>query len=146
MDTLPPDTCYFAATRQVARVMTRIYDKHLAPAGVTIAQFSLLRTIGRAGSITAAELADNQAMDRTTLVRALKPLQRDGLVTDRRLSPKGRQLGYSLSELGAARVAAAKPLWIEAQREIEVQIGKGAIERMRHDMQDLTASLTSTNS
>jgi DNA-binding MarR family transcriptional regulator len=142
MDIEQTDTCYCGATRKAARLITRIYDGQLAAAGMTIPQFSLIWSIGRAGSITAVELADRQAMDRTTLVRALKPLLRDGLVTHRRLSPKARQLAYSLSERGAAKLEQAMPLWVAAQREIEAQAGKARIENVRQTMRELTGSLT----
>jgi DNA-binding MarR family transcriptional regulator len=136
-----PDTCYCAAARKTARLLSRVYDRHLASADMTMPQFSLMLLIARAGEITAAELAEKLGMDRTTLVRALKPLQRDGLVVDRRAGPKTRQLVYTLSEKGTAKVGEAMPLWLAAQREIETQMGTQRAEKLREDARDVVASL-----
>src|SRR5512141_1390313 len=59
-------TCF--ALRKVTRTVTRLYDQHLAAAGLKTTQFSLLRWIGH------APLAARTNMERTTLTRNLKPL------------------------------------------------------------------------
>ncbi|WP_223217478.1 MarR family transcriptional regulator [Paraburkholderia phenoliruptrix] len=43
-------------------------------------QFSMLARASAVGKISLSELADLMAMDRTTLGRNLRPLERDGLV------------------------------------------------------------------
>ena len=48
-------TCYCAAVRTAARKTTALYDSILAPAGVTLAQYSLLRRIQRAGTVSLTE-------------------------------------------------------------------------------------------
>jgi DNA-binding MarR family transcriptional regulator len=49
-------------------------------------------------------------IDRTTLVRTLKPLQRDQLVTSRPNPKDVRQLVFSLTSAGRERVTEAIPL------------------------------------
>ena len=80
------EECNCFALRQASRFVTQLYERHLSPAGLTAAQFTILSRLSRAPGATAAELADDLVMDRTTVVRALKPLQRDALVVaaDRR--------------------------------------------------------------
>ena len=73
--------CNCFAIRQAARFVSQLYERHVSQAGVTAAQFTLLAAIHRRPGVTMVELADAMVMERTTLVRALKPLQRDGLVT-----------------------------------------------------------------
>ena len=74
------DDCF--AVRQAARHLSQLYERHLSAAGLTPTQFSILGTLGRVSSLTMVELAGALVMERTTLVRALRPLLRGGLVTD----------------------------------------------------------------
>ena len=75
------DECNCFALRQAARYVTQLYERHLGQVGVTPAQFTILAKLSRQSNLMMIDLADEMVMDRTTLVRALKPLQRDGLLT-----------------------------------------------------------------
>ena len=81
MEALPDDDCF--AIRQAARYVSQLYDRHMAKVGLTITQFSILSRIKRAAPMTMKQLADEMVMERTTLVRAIQPLQRDGLLLSR---------------------------------------------------------------
>ena len=60
--------------------MTAFYDEAMAPAGVTIAQFSLLRRIERGAPLSLSDLAEMAELDRSTVGRNVKVLQRMALV------------------------------------------------------------------
>ena len=92
--------CNCFAIRQAARFVSQLYERHVSQAGVTAAQFTLLAAIHRRPGVTMAELADAMVMERTTLVRALKPLQRDGLVTAAQQDASTRAVALSLSDAG----------------------------------------------
>ena len=68
-------------------------------------------------------MAKRMGLDRTTLGRNLRPLEREGLVTmavdsqDRR----GRTLG--ITELGLTKLAEAKTCWAAAQAAFEARYG-----------------------
>ena len=79
METLLDDDCF--AIRQAARHVSQIYDRHLSNVGLTITQFSLLNRLKRTGPMTMKQIAELMRMQRTTLVRTIQPLRRDGLVT-----------------------------------------------------------------
>lgn len=66
--------------RRATRALTRAYDEALAPFGITVQQFAILRDIQRAGTIPLPRLAEGLVMDRTSLYRALPPLEREGLL------------------------------------------------------------------
>src|SRR5260370_18037518 len=93
------DLCNCFATRQAARHITRLYEKHLAEADVTSAQFSILVVLDEKRRASMSVLADALVMDRTTLLRAAKPLQRDGLALANRGYRDGdpRQVSFSLT-------------------------------------------------
>lgn len=117
------DLCHCLAVRRNARYLTRMYDRHLAVANVSISQFSILAVIYERPGISIAELADTMVMERTTLVRALKPLQLEGFVSSQAQGPRAA-LNLSLSTGGIAKLQECEPYWQAAQQEHEQQSGK----------------------
>lgn len=123
--------CNCFAVRQAARQVTRLYERHLAQAQLTSAQFSILAVLGAEGRMTMLELARVLVMDRTTLLRALKPLQRDELVRSTSSEADPRQLVFYLSPAGERRLKQAEPLWRKAQEEFESGMGAREAARLR---------------
>ncbi len=74
-------TCYCAAVRTAARKTTALYDALLEPAGVTLAQFSLLRKIKRAGTVSLTGLGRLAELDRSTIGRNVRALEKLRLVS-----------------------------------------------------------------
>jgi DNA-binding MarR family transcriptional regulator len=132
--------CNCFATRQAARHVTRLYERYLADAEVTSAQFAILVLLNEQRGMTMIELAADLVMDRTTLLRALKPLQRDGLVNSKRSESEPRQLTLILSAAGQRKVKEATRLWQKAQTEFESQAGSARAARMRSDLLALARS------
>ena len=81
-----------------------------------------------------AELANALVMDRTTLLRALKPLQREELLRSRPGTEDARQLVYTLSAAGQRKLKEAMPLWAKAQSELEAEVGAAPAARMRREL------------
>lgn len=96
--------------------MTRLYDDALAPAGMTVQQFATLRNIERAGTIEVSRLADALVMDRTSLYRALTPLERNGWIV--RGQGHARIRTATLTPAGSAAVTNATPAWETAQSRV----------------------------
>ena len=115
--------CNCFAARQAARALTRVYERHLAPSGLTSSQFSILVAIDDVPGIGIRELSDELVMDRTSLVRALQPLQRDGLVAVSASEADPRQKVYVLTPAGMTRLEKASPLWEQAQAEFVRRFG-----------------------
>ena len=72
--------CTAGRVLRAARRITREYDDALRPVDLTIAQFGLLNAVGRFEPDSISELADLLALERTTLSRNLKPLEKAGLI------------------------------------------------------------------
>ena len=108
--------------------------QRLAPAGINIQQMSILSLILHNPEILIAELADHMVMERTTLVRALKPLQKAGLVKTKP-SGAGRSLLLTVSRRGRQTALDAAPLWGNAQREFETLFGADKAASLRKGMQ-----------
>jgi DNA-binding MarR family transcriptional regulator len=135
---MPSSSCLSAcncfAVRQAARHITRLYERHLSGAQLTSAQFSILALLDERGSETMSGLSTALVMDRTTLLRAMKPLQREELLSARPGAYDPRQLVFSLSTAGKRKLKHASRLWEDAQREFEEQVGSERAARMRRDL------------
>lgn len=114
--------CLCTGLRQAAQVATQFYDDALAPAGIKITMFRLLRRIEEAGTPNISELANIVQLDRSTLGRNLKVLERANLV---RMShgEDERMRTVELTPLGRRKFTKAVPLWCSAQRAMEKKIG-----------------------
>ena len=118
--------CACVRARRASRSLTDLYDEALRPVGLKITQFSVLRTLERMGPVSISALAEEMALDRSTLGRNLLLLKRRGLV---RLG-EGTDLRARSVELTArARnvLAAAVPLWDRAQAQVERKLGKEGV-------------------
>jgi DNA-binding MarR family transcriptional regulator len=105
------------------RLVTRHYDRALAPAGLSTNGYSLLVRLGDEGPLALGTLAGRLAMDRSTLSREVAPLIREGLVRDDGDAADRRRRVLALSETGQARIRKAHPLWKQAQAELTEQFG-----------------------
>ena len=132
------DPCHCLALRQAARAASIRYDRHLEPAGLTTSQFSLLAVVHHNPCISTQDLADQMVMDRTTLVRAVKPLARDGYIDQSPDAQNTRKLVFSLTAEGQRKYQEAHVYWMQAQAEFEADIGKSRAEAIRAELRDLT--------
>ncbi|MGF6770042.1 DNA-binding MarR family transcriptional regulator [Paraburkholderia sp. GAS199] len=132
------DECNCFALRQAARHVTQIYERHLGQVGLTAAQFTILAKLARTPNLAMADLADAMVMERTTLVRALKPLQRDGLVVAEPAEHDGRTFLFSLTEQGEATFDQAAVAWRAAQDEFEEKFGRARAKALRSELFGIT--------
>ena len=132
------DECNCFALRQAARHVTQIYERHLGQVGLTAAQFTILAKLARTPKLTMLDLADAMVMDRTTLVRAMKPLQRDGLVETASAEHDGRTFEFSLSKSGEKTFDQAAIAWRAAQDEFEEKFGRARAKALRSELFDIT--------
>jgi len=126
------DTCHCLALRRGSRHITRLYDTHLASAGVTTSQFSIMSVIDKRPEIRVSELGAIMVMERTTLLRSLKPLQTEGWITSTKADGERAHV-FKLTPLGKQRLEKAAPLWREAQASFEAAFGAERAERLRSD-------------
>lgn len=135
--------CHCQTLRQAARRVSTLYDAVLAAHGLRISQYAVLARLGRDGPRPIGALAKALAMDRTTLGRALRPLERDGLVQLTRDHADQRQRRLVLTEAGRQRLAAARPAWQAAQARFEGEFGAERAARLGVEL--ATAAAAATN-
>jgi DNA-binding MarR family transcriptional regulator len=131
------DSCNCFASRKAARLITKLYEDHLASADVTSSQFALLAHLDEAGQASIRELVDALAMERTSIVRALQPLERDGLALQAPDRDDARRNVVRLTAAGRKRLQQAIPLWQAAQAEFERRFGSGLAQQMRESVRHL---------
>ncbi|KAA1011028.1 winged helix-turn-helix transcriptional regulator [Paraburkholderia panacisoli] len=139
MEGLLDDDCF--AIRQAARYLSQLYDRHLANVGLTITQFSLLGRLKRTGPMTMKQMAGAMRMQRTTLVRMIQPLRRNGLVSSEALSADPRTLSIALTAAGEARLKAGREHWYAAQAEFEQRFGEQRAAALRGELFAITRDL-----
>ncbi len=114
--------CACADLRKTTRAVTQFYHAALKAAGLTPNQFTILATLERRGATAQSALAQALVMDRTTLIRNLKPLLAKDWVAAHAQTARGVKT-LSLTEAGADRLGAALPLWREAQAHVAWALG-----------------------
>jgi len=103
------DRCFALQARKTANLLARVYNSALEPLGLEISQFSTLCAVALERSDSITELAGVLGVERSTLTRNLKVLERDGLIV---LSePQGRGAIYRLTSKGSRMLSRALPLW-----------------------------------
>jgi DNA-binding MarR family transcriptional regulator len=129
--------CLCTNVRRAALALTSIYDEALAPHGLKVTQFSLLRAVDRHGQPNLTSLASATGLDRSTLGRNLRLLEGAGLV---RLSPgeDQRERAVALTPEGASRVHAATRTWRRLQDSLTTSLG-GEAERLVAATERVTA-------
>jgi len=138
--TLDDALCHCLALRQASRTITNAYDAALAPTGLRVTQFSILLTLSERSPMTVNELASKLVLDRTTLTRNLKPLERDELLSTGPGEHDARERLIALTAAGRAKLAEAMPPWRDAQKAFERQIGKMKTTELRALLRSVVGS------
>lgn len=135
-----PADCNCLAIRQAARRVSQFYESFLAPLGLKSSQYSILARLDRRGALSISEIAESLVMDRTTTGRAIRPLERDGLVRIG-AADDGRKRVVSLTAAGRRRVSDARGAWLQAQAEFERSFGHEAARSMRATMSEVVKTI-----
>jgi len=128
-DDVSSAACVCGRLRRAARALTQLYDDAMAPCGLRVTQFSLVRTLLREGPTRITDLANLVLLDRTALSRTLEPLVADGYV---RITAgrDARTREVELTRAGRAAYARALPYWQEAQKVVERKLGEPRIDAL----------------
>lgn len=108
--------------RKVTRAVTQYFDRFLEPTGIRATQFTLLVALYSTKGKTLTEIAESLVMDRTTLTRNLKPLEKSGFISTVQTMDK-RSKAYVLTEKGEEVVQKCIPLWQQAQNSVVNSLG-----------------------
>jgi DNA-binding MarR family transcriptional regulator len=132
--------CNCFAVRSAARHVTQFYDQHLASSGLRTTQFSILSRLKRNGPMTINRLAEEMAMDRTTLGRNILPLERDGLIRVEPAPNDRRAKELHLTAAGVKGQQTALKAWTEAQGQFEETFGPQRAAQLRGMLRAVVAT------
>ena len=122
--------------RRTARAVTKLFDLAFDCDGIRSTQFTILVAVAKTQPTSITALGDILMIDRTTLTRSLRLLQKDGLLT---ISERAamRQRFVCLTEKGERTLAKAVPQWREIQERFVKAIGGDYWLRFRGDLERL---------
>ena len=119
--------CNCTNVRRASQSITQVYNEFLAPSNLKVNQLMLLKHIKILEPISVSDLALIIRLDRTTLVRNIKPLEESGLVEDiSREGTRNRQL--KLTDKGTEICKYSEELWEKAQGFLEEYLGKDNLD------------------
>ena len=127
--------------RRVTRVVTQFFDAEMRRHGIRSTQGSLLFALHATGPSNMAELSEILGMERTTLLRNLRPLQRDGFVTIEG-GGHGARVELSLTTKGRNQIEKFAPAWESAQRTAVQVLGEKRWSAILADLEKVASALT----
>ena len=117
------EPCFNLRLRQANRVLTSHYDTYLRDLGLTIAQFSILRSLWFMKRTSQKDLQAVLVLQQTTLTRNLKLLQKSGYVQTQPGEEDRRVSVVSLTAEGRAIFKQARVRWKKAQNDVVTRLG-----------------------
>ncbi|GLK83172.1 MarR family winged helix-turn-helix transcriptional regulator [Ancylobacter defluvii] len=123
--------CHCTILRRATRKLSAVYDLALAPFAINIAQYSLLRVIAREQPLSLTTLGRRTELDRSTVGRNVRVLEKLGLVVTRKSEDDQREAVVALTAQGTDTIQRAFPAWENCQRDIEAKLGAGKIDTLR---------------
>ena len=140
LDMSAMENCVCFNLRWVTRAVTQFYDAEMRRHGIRPTQGSILASLQTKDSWTMAELSDWLGMDRTTLVRNLRPLQRDGLVQACG-GGRGRLVELAITAKGRKQIAKLTPAWKSAQSAAVKTLGEKRWSALLSDLETAALAL-----
>jgi DNA-binding MarR family transcriptional regulator len=88
---------------------------------------------------TLGALARALVMDRTTLTRNVRPLEKSGLLRVARSPHDSRTRVVSLTRAGERMIEAAYPAWEQAEERVRKLLGSRRVKTLRAELGELVA-------
>jgi DNA-binding MarR family transcriptional regulator len=138
LDMSAMENCVCFNLRWVTRKVTQFFDAEMRRHGIRPPQGTILAALNARDSWSMAELSDWLGMDRTTLVRNLQPLQRDGLV-ELGGGGRGKLVELAITAKGRNQLGKLTPAWRAAQSAVVKTLGEKRWSAVLSDLE--TAAL-----
>lgn len=128
--------CYCIVLRKASRRLTSLYDEALAPFGINLAQYSMLKNVARKAPVSLTELGRLLDLDRSTVGRNARVMVRMGLLA-MAAGEDQREQALSPTEEGRDVLARAMPVWERVQEDIEAKLGPQKAEQLQSLLAEL---------
>jgi len=128
-----PALCPAFNIRAASRIITQLFDEILKPSGMQITQFAVLVGVFILDSPSISKLANGLVMDRTTLTRGLKPLEKEGLI--KIVSGEDKRTHFvKLTPKGKSALEKTLPYWEKARTVVSEEFGKKHLDGLLKDL------------
>lgn len=139
LDMSAVQNCVCFNLRAVTRAVTRFFDAEVRRIGLRPTQTPVLRAL-QFKNWSMADLSDWLGMERTTLVRNLRPLEREGLIKVNG-GGRGGHVELMITAKGRKKVAEAYPGWRASQDKVVGILGKERWGNMIRDLGQVAEAL-----
>jgi DNA-binding MarR family transcriptional regulator len=136
------ENCVCFNLRWVTRAVTQFYDAEMRRHGIRPTQGTILLSLSSKETWSMAELSDWLGLERTSLVRNLRPLQRDGLVQAVG-GGHGNRVELAITAKGKKQIEKLIPAWKSAQCAAVKTLGEKRWSDILSDLE--TAALALNN-
>ena len=140
LDMSAVENCVCFNLRWVTRKVTQFYDAEMRRHGIRPTQGTILVSLNARENWNMADLSDWLGMDRTTLVRNLRPLQRDGLVKAVG-GGRGNRVELAITSKGRKQIERLAPAWKSAQTAAVKTLGKKRWSAILSDLETAALAL-----
>jgi DNA-binding MarR family transcriptional regulator len=142
LSVLKAENCACFNVRKTARVLTQEYDHFITPSGLKTTQFTALSVINRLGPIMITDLAKAMEIERTSLTRNLKLIEKNGFIKIRS-GEDARSRIVEVTEAGGEKLEEAQVLWKNIQSRIVKNFGEERFAFLRDELAALRSSVQS---
>ena len=122
-------SCVWSRSRMLDRLLTRLYDEALGPAGLGANQLTVLAMIASMDGLRGVDVGRYLEMDKSTVSRGLALLKAKGWVEEVRRARGGRAL--ALTPEGERVLSRAMPHWRSAGEQADELLGRTSVDALR---------------
>lgn len=134
--------CFCGGLLVAARSVTRLYNEELRSSGIEVTQHAILMMLKGLGPTPLGALGERLAVDKTTISRNIKVLERHRWVTVE-CGQDARERVVSVTNAGVAALDKARPSWDRAQTRMRAALASGEFDRFREGFPDLALAAIS---
>lgn len=120
--------CVCFTLRRTTRALTQVYDQALRPYGIRATQLPILLAARGVPPVPLGAVAKGLGMERTTLLRNVRPLVRRGLI-ELSTAEDSRRTTLKTTAAGRTLLRRAYPAWKSVQTQVLERVGQTAWSR-----------------
>ena len=133
-------SCVCFNLRRAARIVTQFYDVEMRRHGIRPTQATILMALNSKEAWSMAELSELLGLERTTLVRNLRPLERDGFVKVAG-GGRGNLVELTITTKGRKQIEKLTPAWESAQSAVVKTLGETRWSAILSDLETAALAL-----
>lgn len=130
------EQCPALRVRAAGRLLGRLYDEALRELGLEMSQLPVLAAVALRGErgLKITELARILVMERTSVTRAVRPLEKAGLLRIARAPDDARSKRVTLTPAGEHLLRRAHPRWERTTRRVREVFGAARTDALMGEL------------